>query len=346
MRGVICGDIAERNRAGLRPHERRRQGRGKAARVNRNQVAGSERFGLQLILNEKPQDGDLADDVQEFQPRHPPWLQLTGRLDGGDGKHDRIGRLFAEPHIHDLAACLGFDVPTGQQRRVDFRDLEPLGNDETEAIDRAVKNPKGHGRVEFFIGLGHFVKQHAAGGHGLLAALQVAVQRHEDGRIAGVRQQLETGEFGPFAGFGGNSVHFAGNHIRPTFDLDVARHGEPPAADRGVGQAETQILLGGVHFQRGDQLQHQLVTALPGDEQVQPPVGRVAHGSGPVVEFGRQKAHAAEIQRNRLQTLFQHVDRDRAMKLCTALVDRDIVVGRDGHGSPGERASPASSWPS
>ena len=133
----------------------------------------------------------------------------------------------------------------------------------------------------------------------------------------------------------GRLVHRARNHVRPAFDLHVARHCQPPPADCGVGQAETQVLLGGVHFQRRDHVQHELVPALAGDQQIQPPVGGEADGSGLVVELRRQKAHIAEVQRDRLQAVVQHVDGDRAVEFRTAVVDGDVVVGRDGHGGMG-----------
>ena len=191
-----------------------------------------------------------------------------------------------------------------------------------------MEDPEGHRGVEFLVGLGHLVEEHAPRGHGLLAALQVAVQRHEDGAVAAAGQQFEAGDRWPLV----VRTLRRGNHVRPALDLDVARHAEPPAADRGVGQAETQGLLGGVHFQRGDHVQRQPVPAWAGDQQVQPSVGCVADGRRLVVELRRQQAHAAEVQGNRVQAVFQHVDRDRAVEPGTALVDRDVVVGRDGHG--------------
>ncbi len=105
-------------------------------------------------------------------------LQLAGRLDGGEGKHDGLGRLFAEPHVDDLAARVGLNVPAGQERRVDLRDLEALGNGKAEAIHRSMEDPESHRGMELLVGLGDLVKEHAARGDGLLAALQVAVQRH------------------------------------------------------------------------------------------------------------------------------------------------------------------------
>ena len=222
-------------------------------------------------------------------------LQLAGRLDGGDGKHDGVGRLLAEPHVDDLAAGLGLDVPAGQQRRVDLGDLEPFGNDEAEAIDRAMENPEGHRGVEFLVGLGHLVEEHAARGHGLLAALQVAVQRHEDGRSRRERGSSSKRVTLALAASADSST------LRETTSAPPLISTSPGTVSRqrptgGVGQAETQGLLGGVHFQRGDHSSSQLVPAFAGDQQVQPPVGRVADRGGLVVELGRQQAHAAKIQ--------------------------------------------------
>ena len=43
-------------------------------------------------------------------------------------------------HVEQLAAALRLHVPAGQQRRGDFGDLEPLGHDEAELIDRPIEN--------------------------------------------------------------------------------------------------------------------------------------------------------------------------------------------------------------
>ena len=175
------------NRGRPRPglEHRGRQRTRQDGRVDGNQARRRQRLGLQAVLHRQADHRHVAEHVERLQPRERPRRQVGHGPDGREIQHDRLGGFVAEKDLEDAAAGLLRDGPPRQVRRPHVGHLEAVGHGKAELVDGPVQDLHRDGDVETFVRGRDLVQKDAAGHDHAVLPKEPAVQRHDEGDVAG-----------------------------------------------------------------------------------------------------------------------------------------------------------------
>ena len=187
--------------------------------------------------------------------------------------------------------------------------------------------------MQLFVGRREFVNQHAAGHHQPPMPLKMTVQRHHQRGVASLGQEFEP-RHSCRVGQVGNLSYDTAHHVGPFLDFHVAGRREPQFGGGRTRQAKTQHLPGGRRVQSSNHIERQRVPPEALDEQDQLAGVVAAQGGVAAVEFRVGQAHAAQVQGQGMETVFEDVNRQPAVDFGVLPLERHGVIGGDCRGRP------------